>query len=97
MRLILFAALTACASAPRKPRADCTYLVKTTLTEKANEKCHTDNKPGWSWKGKLVGDVYGCAGNGRILSNGTQSNIGHENMHIIEQLCPEWAEGYFGK
>ena len=101
MRLLLLAAmlgLGACASAKaRKPRADCTYLVKTTLTERANEKCHA--KPLRPHKGqppvKPTDKLAGCGGDGKITSNGTRSNVGHENGHIIEELCPEWAKGYF--
>ena len=84
--------LTACAHAYREP---CEYDVHVRLTEEANAECHASRMVGHN--GVRLNNVTTVAGCGRdkIISNGTRSNIGHENGHIIEKFCPQWAEGYF--
>lgn len=94
LRGIAAVMLMGCATTP--PRKPCTYTVTTTLTEDADGECHKlrlrDHKGN-----RLNGtsEVYGCGDSRGIISNGTRSNVGHENGHAIEDLCPEWAKGYF--
>lgn len=85
--------LTACAHAYRAP---CEYESHVRLTENASEECHKFKIR--DHKGNRINntaDVNGCYVKGKIVSNGTRSNIGHENGHQIEKSCPQWAEGYF--
>lgn len=86
--------MTACGTVQR--RADCDYSAKVHLTEHANEQCH--RYPMRAHNGDKVrasDEVLGCGNAEGIISNGTRSNIGHENGHVIEEICPEWAKGYF--
>lgn len=87
------ALMAGCAgAAPRKP---CEYDVHVRLTEDADAECHKFNLV--DHKGNRLNntsEVNGCAPGG-IVSDGTSSNVGHENGHLIEKFCPEWAKGYF--
>ncbi len=88
--LIAAVLLSGCASAYRAP---CEYDIHVRLTEEADAECH---------KGTMIGHdgnrinnttgVYGCGGADGIISNGTRSNLGHENMHVIEDKCPQWVD-----
>lgn len=80
-------------SAYREP---CEYDVHVRLTEEANDECHKFTMR--DHNGVLLNkatQVYGCGNSKGIISNGSRSNVGHENGHVIEEFCPEWAKGYF--
>lgn len=80
-----------CAGAqPRKP---CELDAHIRLTEEANAECHKFNLV--DHKGNRLNDTSEAYGCGKIISNGTRSNVGHEVGHLIEKYCPEWAKGYF--
>ena len=94
MRPLLLAATLfgMCATTPRQP---CEYDVHVRLTEDADGECHQFNLVDHNGnRMNNTSEVYGCAPGG-IISNGTRSNVGHENGHLIEKFCPEWAAGYF--
>ena len=91
MRYLALILLAGCALP--KHREPCEYDVHVRLTEEANAECHEYKMR--DHKGNRVNntsEVLGCASAGGIISNGTRSNLGHENMHVIEAECPKWVD-----
>lgn len=94
LRGIAVVMVMGCAGRPY--REPCEYDVHVRLTEEANEECHQFGLRGHDGRRlNAASEVYGCGDSRGIISNGTRSNVGHENGHAIEDICPEWAKGYF--
>ncbi len=96
MRTLPLAALLLAGCGTAAPRKPCEYDVHVRLTEDANAECHTHPMRGHDGvRVNNTTDVSGCGNGQGIISNGTRSNVGHEQGHAIEDFCPEWAKGYF--
>ena len=89
--IMLIAASSWCATAPRQP---CSFSATFTLREDADEVCRP-----------LVGkrrddgsfiedtdDLRGCAAAEArdIQSNGTKDNLSNELEHLVKKWCPGW-------
>ena len=67
----------------------CEFPLQVRVTPNADEECRA---AGVRWKdnGKALKDtdrVLGFAPRGRIITNGTESNMGHEMVHQVERNC----------
>ena len=67
----------------------CEFDVRVRVTPYADEEC-------WALgarradDGRFLGDrdrILGCAPTGKIITNGTESNMGHEMKHQVERNC----------
>ncbi len=87
MRAMLLAVTLAGCAAP--VRCEFPLWVSVMPTEEADEECRrlgvvkNDN-------GEFIKDtstIRGCAAKDRIVTNGTESNMGHEMKHQVERNC----------
>lgn len=89
MRPILFAIiLSACASAPKVP-CEFPLWVHVMSTESADEQCRIAGVKRRD-DGSFIKDtdtIKGCAHNDWIITNGTESNMGHELKHLVDWNC----------
>lgn len=86
MKAIALVVLMAGCATPRKP---CEFSVSVRVTDDADGECR-DLGAKWSDSGKsipLSARIFGCATNGKIITDGTTSNAGHELAHQIERNC----------
>ena len=83
----VFAVLLAGCAHAVKP---CEFDVRVRVTPNAEDEClslgvrRADD-------GRFLGGrdrILGCAPRGRIITNGTESNMGHEMKHQVEKNCP---------
>lgn len=83
--------LAGCAHAG-EPRRACRFNVAVTVlfdTALADAECRMRGVK-WSDNGESIKDtdtVRGCAPVGEIITNGTESNMGHEMAHQVERNC----------
>lgn len=85
--LILAVTLMGCAAQQRKP---CEFSVWVRVLDQvsADAECHALNLI--AHDGSRVKDtthVRGCAPKGMIITNGSESNMGHEMRHQVEANC----------
>lgn len=85
LALIAALALAGCSS----PVKRCEFPLLVTVTPDADGECRT---AGVKWKdmGGSISDrdtILGCAPKDRIITNGTESNMGHELNHHVERNC----------
>ena len=86
--LALAVLLSGCQSVQAKP---CEFAVLVRVTPDHNEECRALGGPQYrNDKGQFIKDsdtVMGCAPEGRIITNGTEANMGHEMKHQVERNC----------
>lgn len=88
-RLAFLAALAGMAGCASGPAKRCEFPLWVTVTPDADGECRT---AGAKWKdmGGSITDrdtILGCAPKDRIITNGTESNMGHEMAHQVERNC----------
>lgn len=91
MRQLLLAAilpvLTGCASTLRTP---CEFTVNVRVLDAFNADHECRRGVVFSDWGGSIPDrqwIKGCAGEGEIITNGSESNAGHEMAHMIDRHC----------
>lgn len=90
MRPLLLAVilpLTACKTVEAKE--PCEFDLRVRVTANADEECRALGAK-WRDDGKAIKDtdtIRGCAPKDRIITNGTESNMGHEMKHHIDRNC----------
>lgn len=95
LALALALLLSGCATPPRVP---CEFPLWVRVTPDADGECRALAPAGWKADdGSFIHDndeVLGCSTPDRIITNGTESNLGHEMKHQLERNCP-WAGASF--
>lgn len=81
------ALMAGCAS----PVKRCEFPLWVTVTPDADAECRALAPHNWRRDdGSFVKDtdtILGCAPKDRIITNGTESNMGHEMAHQVERNC----------
>ena len=83
--LLLAVALLAGCATP----APCEFSVAVRVTPDADGECRAAGAK-WSDSGRSISDrdrIRGCAPKGKIITDGTASNMGHEMKHQVERNC----------
>lgn len=83
--LILAVLLTSCAAVKV-----CEFPVWVRVTPDADSECRAAGAK-WTDSGKAITDrtqILGCAPKDQIITNGTESNMGHEMKHHTDRNCP---------
>ena len=90
MRQLLLAAILpslGCASTLRTP---CEFTVKVRVldADSVDSECR-EGVVFSDWGGSIPDKrwIKGCAGNGEIVMDGSESTAGHEMMHMVDQNC----------
>lgn len=85
--LILAVLLSGCAT----PVKVCEFPLWVRVTPDADGECRALGGPQYrNDRGEFIKDtdtVLGCAPKDRIITNGTESNAGHEMKHHIDRNC----------
>ena len=93
MRILALAALLPLTSCkPVEAKEPCEFDLKVRVAwEQADAECRKLGGPSYrNDNGDFIKDtstVLGCAPEGRIITNGTESNMGHEMKHQVERNC----------